>query len=327
MNEFDKVLNHYGLFMDADVYKVVCPFHGDLNPSLQINREKQYYYCYGCGAHGGALEMVKGFNPKLDPLKATMELKKLARGRQTGIQNTPQVVQISNKKRLSQAEAVKQARQFYSTLPDPNWYKPGSNEAIYEETLEAKRYMTKRGFTPTILTKMGAKPSLNTSYPIVFPILENEKFKGYVMRTFDPEVEAKRKYLYNDGFRRQLTLPGIYTKGQPLMVVEGYLDCLKAIQLGIPNVVALLGWKASRKQLNKIARNHIPYIICALDRDEAGDKGYRYLKEAAKQYNIPIKRLHYPKTVKDFGDVQKGSKELKQIKQFIKSLERRYKNG
>lgn len=317
-SKFDQVLEHYGLFLDSDMYKVVCPFHGDLNPSLQINREKGFFYCYGCGVKGNELDLVRLHNPKMNKLQLGIELGKITKGKSTSKGDFIKgPVQILNPTRLSQKEAITQARVFYFTLPDPNWYRPSTNPTISEETRQAKRYMQGRGFTTSLLDNMGAKPSLNSSYPIVFPILENDRFRGYVMRTFDPEIEAKRKYLYNKGFRRQLTLPGHYAKGEPVVVVEGYLDCLKAIQLGVTNVVALLGWKISKKQLRKLVRYKVPTIICALDNDEAGDKGYAYLKEVCKPLGIKVKRLHYPEGIKDFGDLRKKTPELKKVKKDL----------
>lgn len=319
MSDFTKVLEHYGLFLDSPSYKVICPFHGDKNPSLQINVDKEYFHCYGCEAHGSALDLIKSFEPGLNALQANIKLQEITkRGLKTPFRASG--VQIKNTKRLSQKESIIQARNYYSSLPDPNWYKAKRNEVIMEETLQCKRYMADRGFTSSLLTTIGAKPSLNSSYPIIFPLTENGIFRGYVMRTFNPEIESKRKYLYNEGFRRQLTLPGIYQKEEPIILVEGYLDCLKAIQLGFPNVAALLGWKISKKQLNKIKRKGIKTIICGLDNDEAGNKGYTYLKEAAKEYGIKVYRLKYPKNIKDFGDINKDTEELEKVKTQVKNI-------
>lgn len=319
MNEFVKVLEHYGLFLDSPVYKVLCPFHKDKNPSLQINVDKGYFHCYGCEAHGGPLELISYFEPGLNKLQANIKLQEITqRGNKTPFKALD--AQVITTKRLSQKQAVTQARAYYESLPDPNWYKPRDNQVIHEETLTCRQYMKSRGFSNRLLTDIGAKPSLNPNYPIIFPLVENEVFRGYVLRTFDPEIENKRKYLYNTGFRRQLTLPGKYDKQKPIILVEGYLDCLKGLQLGFKNVAALLGWKISKKQLNKIKRKHITTIICALDNDEAGNKGYTYLKQICKAEGITVYRLNYPNNVKDFGDINKNTQELKEIKEQVKKL-------
>lgn len=68
-------------------------------------------------------------------------------------------------------------------------------------------------------------------------MLDNGRFKGWVCRTNIPEVEQKRKYLYNKGFRRKVSLVGDYGDNEVLFVVEGFMDRLKFIQFGVDNVV------------------------------------------------------------------------------------------
>lgn len=218
---------------------------------------------------------------------------------------------------------IKFARNFYSGLPDPNWFKPGAIKAIAEETQACKSYMRKRGYTANTLKRFGAKPSLNKNYPICFPILENGILRGYVQRTFDPQIEQMRKYMYNKGFKRELILPGSYEPEKPIVLVEGYLDFLKAMQIGVKNCAALLGWKLSEHQMLKIKQKQISVIICALDNDEAGNKGYNYLRRIAKVNGFIVYRLRYPKGCKDMGDIQKGTKAAEMVLKQIQNFERK----
>ena len=127
--------------------------------------------------------------------------------------------------------------------------------------------------------------------------------------------------MYNRGFCRERTLAGNYGP-DTVLVVEGYLDCLKAQQLGVKYTVAILGWKISAHQLNKLKNKGITRIICGLDNDDAGRKGYRYLKRISKQQGwFTVVRLHYPKGTKDIGEIQKGTdkaqKVLDQVTKFF----------
>ena len=137
------------------------------------------------------------------------------------------------------------------------------------------------------------------------------------MRTDDPTVEDQRKYMYNREFRRRITLPGDY-KNSTVILVEGFLDMLKAKQYGIKYVAAVLGWKLTSEQFEKLKRCGVKTIICALDNDECGRKGYKYLKRICSVNHISVKRIRYPKTMKDMGDLNKENSKLilKQIKQF-----------
>ena len=137
------------------------------------------------------------------------------------------------------------------------------------------------------------------------------------MRTDDPTVEDQRKYMYNKEFRRRITLPGDY-KNSTVILVEGFLDMLKAKQYGIKYVAAVLGWKLTSEQFEKLKRYGVKTIICALDNDECGRKGYKYLKRICSVNHISVKRIRYPKSMKDMGDLNKENSKLilKQIKQF-----------
>ena len=307
---FEAALSHFNLNQPEYLYKVLCPFHGDKNASLQINKQKCFWYCYGCQAKGDSLELVKAFHPTWSELKCLSFLTKLAKKEKIPIYNNSNNIIYNNT--ISFVESIKLSQQYYTTLPSVNWYKPNQNSSNAEEATMCLQYMKQRGFNARILTKCGAKPSLNKYYPICIPLLENGKFMGYVMRTFDKEVEQQRKYMYNRGFRRERTLAGNFT-GQSLLLVEGYLDCLKAQQFGIKNVAAVLGWKLSQTQFKKLRQKGMKQILCGLDKDEAGNKGYRYLKFICKEVGIEVVRIRYPKGIKDFGDLKKGTKELELV--------------
>lgn len=340
VEEFCIILNHFGLLQPEELYKVICPFHADKNASMQISIPKAFFYCYGCGASGSTLELYTRFQQKegrkLNELQALKEIQEIVnsskgtKGTKPSVEKNPNNIytiytNIYNipfvNKEANYRENINKAKLYYNTLPNPNWYKPSRNSSVEEETRICKSYMLKRGFRAKLLTEAGAKPSLNKYYPIIFPLLENGIFRGYVQRTFDKEIEQERKYLYNKGFRRVLALPGTFEKEKPILLVEGYLDCLAAKQLGIKYVAAILGWKVSQKQIQKLKRKNIKEIICGLDNDEAGNKGYRYLKRIAKENGFTVERIRYPKGIKDFGDLlnneEKAKKVLAQCKKYF----------
>ena len=129
-------------------------------------------------------------------------------------------------------------------------------------------------------------------------MLDNGKFKGWVCRTMLKSVEAKRKYLYNEGFSRATTLVGNYGSKDYVIVVEGYMDRLKFAQFGEENVVAILGWKMSPQQIQKLKDKGINKVISALDNDVCGKKGTEFLKQ-----HFDVTRFAYLKGVKDPGEM------------------------
>lgn len=318
LNQFIAALKHYDIYQEDEQYKIICPFHGDKNPSLQINKQTGFFYCYGCGLSGGAFELVKNYEPSLSPIEIYKKLHSFVKEGKGDIggrdvytyTNLPYTHSFVDSK-VKYREGIKLAKDFYFNLPETNWYK------LPEEAIPILRYMKHRGFTTSTLKKFGAKFTYNKNYPIVFPMYDNGIFRGYVMRTDDPTVEDQRKYMYNREFRRRITLPGDY-KNSTIILVEGFLDMLKAKQYGIKYVAAVLGWKLTSEQFEKLKRCGVKTIICALDNDECGKKGYKYLKRICSVNHISVKRIRYPKSMKDMGDLNKENSKLilKQIKQF-----------
>jgi DNA primase len=131
------------------------------------------------------------------------------------------------------------------------------------------------------------------------------KFKGWVCRTTNPIIQKKRKYLYNEGFSRYTTLVGDYD-AKVVFVVEGYMDRLKMVQYGIKKVVAILGWKITDAQIQKLKEQGVKYIISAMDNDTCGKKGTKYLEKY-----FTVIRFQFPKGVKDPGEMNR--------EQFIKA--------
>lgn len=307
---FIAVLKYYRIFEDQELYKIVCPFHGDLNPSMQINLNKSFFYCYGCGIHGSTFELVKAFEPTLNTFEVYRKVAEIVKGN-TGPKNIAASAEPSFKSKASYREGIGLARDFYYNLPKTNWFK------VDEDAFGIKMYMNKRGFKTSTLNKAQAKATYNKLYPIVFPMFDNGVFRGYVMRTDDPNVEGERKYMYNKGFKRRITLPGDY-KYHTVVLVEGFLDMLKAKQIGIKYVVAVLGWKLTGEQLEKLKKAGVKTIICALDNDDAGNKGYKYLKRVCSINKLKLYRLRYPKSMNDMGDVSEATVEriVNQIHSF-----------
>lgn len=295
--EFIAILKHFDMFEPLSSYKVVCPFHGDKNPSLLIDLDNAKYYCFGCGIHGSSYDLIKQFYPSYNQFEIVCCARRIVGNKEKKAET--RIIQVAEKKLNMQA-----VRDYFFNLPKVNWYKVDD---------PVKDYMRQRGFKMSTLNMIDARINATDSYKIVFPIMDNGVFRGYVGRTTDKEIEQKRKYIYNTGFRHSKTLAGVY-KGSSVLVVEGFLDMLKARQNGLQSVVAVLGWKMSDKQKKKLLHRGIKTIICGLDNDQAGEKGYRYL---AGLNEFDVVRLKYPNGVKDFGDVDKDIFQ-KYIKKQIK---------
>jgi 5S rRNA maturation endonuclease (ribonuclease M5) len=289
--ELAKVLHYYGLYQDSPEYKIVCPFHEDINASLKINLKDNSFYCFGCNKTGDALKFVQLLNKNLDDLSACMRYYKILKSKRVKVLKQKNYTKI----KVEDEQALIEAEDYYNGLKSINWEKYDGPE---------KLYMRARGFIGSTLNKCKAKVNYNNAYPIVFPMYDLKEFKGWVCRTTNKAIEKQRKYLYNTGFSRSNTLVGDYA-AKVVIIVEGYMDWLKMRQFGKNKVAAILGWKATDQQIKKLKTKGVSVIISALDNDKCGIDGTKHL---SKHFNIV--RFQFPKGKKDPGEMSKAELQL-----------------
>lgn len=302
MYELEAVFNHYGIEYNSMQGKIICPFHGDINPSMLYNIEGNSFFCFGCYLRGNAMKFTMLMEG--DDLKGYIKYREIISERcQEKQKNKPQIIDgPSLNHNPSSGLLYIESYNYYIGLSKSHWGQTGSSQ---------ERYMLERGFSPEVLNKVKAKININEAYPIIFPILDNGKFRGWVCRTDKKEIEQKRKYLYNRGFRRANTLVGNYNKNHIPILCEGFMDRLKFIQAGYDYAVAIFGWKISNEQIEKLKAKGIKKVISALDNDECGIKGSEYLKKHFK-----VIRVKYPEGVKDPGEMN-----TKQINKMLNQID------
>lgn len=314
--ELAKVLWYYNLIPDVATsqQKIVCPLHKDVNPSMIVNLEDGSWFCFGCGKSGNALSFVKEVETGngMNDLQACKKFVKILKSDKCSkIKFKP----FAKTKRKSQDKQLyNEAYDYYHGLGSIDW----RENSDVSEVQDAKLYMKQRGFSSNTLNKCKAKVTYNKSYGIIFPMLDNGKFKGWVCRTMVKSIEKRRKYLYNEGFSRATTLVGNYGSKDYVFVVEGYMDRLKFIQNGEENVVAILGWKMSDQQIQKLKDKGICKIISALDNDTCGKKGTEFLKK-----HFQVHRFCYLKGVKDPGEMNKDNFD-KMYKRTMKKFKEKF---
>lgn len=280
--EMYKLLVYYEIISPreaADKIKVICPFHGDVNASLLIDLVENKFYCFGCGKQGNVIEFLKAIE-KCNDLQAMMKMQTILHSSKTNkLQYKPVIGDVR-----SSEELLKEAGLYYYSLPRTDWYTTSSE------------YMEKRGFNARTLQKSGTKLNTNDDYGIVLPIKDMGEFKGYVCRTTNKELESKRKYLYSKGFSRKNTVMGFYSDDW-VVITEGSLDWLKLQQFGIHNSCAILGWKITDQQIEKI-KQYTDKVISALDNTVTGREGTNILRKY-----FDVVRFKFPADAKDIGDL------------------------
>lgn len=281
VNQLISVLTYYNIEPED---KIACPIHQENTPSCLIDFNKGTYYCFGCYSHGDAITLIKEVEG-LNDLKAMHKLHKIINKKCTSKLDYDKIILNNRKEKVNKKEAIQESKQYFIDLPKEKWIK----------NTRAKRYIMGRGYD--IKTILEAKIKLNIhskNYPIICPIIENNKFTGYVCRTI--LEDTSKKYLYNPGFRRAETFLG-NIKDDWLFVTEGYFDWLSLRKFGIKNAIAILGWKITKYQIESILKV-TNKVVSALDNTPTGEKGTKELQKYFK-----VRRLYFPENCKDVGDI------------------------
>lgn len=282
-------------------YSGLCPFHKEKTPSFTANQEKQFYYCFGCGAGGNAL----GFLMEYDHLEFPQAVEELAK--MVGME-VPREESHQAKEQQQHLKALydllQQASTFYTQQLRAH---PARNSAVdYLKSRGLTGAAAKAfeiGFAPpgwdnlllhtgddakhrTLLDKAGLlihNEERNSDYDrfrnrIMFPIRDQ---RGRVI-AFGGRVlgDDKPKYLNSpetDTFHKSRELYGLYEarkhnqKLSRLIIVEGYMDVVGLAQYGIHYAVATLGTATTAQHLERLFKI-VPEVIFCFDGDEAGRK-------------------------------------------------------
>ena len=301
----DLVDSYVPLKKAGDNYSACCPIHNEKTPSFTVSPSKQFYHCFGCGAHGTAI----GFVMEYQGLGFVDAIKDLAgrAGMVVPESEGGQARQENGGQLRALVEIMARAAQYYKEQ--------------LKRSPKAIEYCKKRGLTGEIAARygMGYAPDGWQNLQAVFPDYNADTLKaaGLVI-----ENEAGRRY---DRFRDRLMIPIINQKGEiiafggrvidqgepkylnspetPLfekgrelfglpqarqalretntaIVTEGYMDVIALAQNGVGNALATLGTATTPTHVQKLLRQ-VDRIVFCFDGDNAGRKAaWRALENA-----------------------------------------------
>ncbi|QDF66268.1 DNA primase [Shewanella sp. SNU WT4] len=290
-------------------YSACCPFHSEKSPSFTVSRDKQFYHCFGCGAHGNAIDFVMEYD-RLDFIDAIEDLAGQL-GLEVPRENSP------NKRRDDGL-----SRDLYQLMEEANHFFQHSLRH-HADKQQVWQYLERRGLSEDIVTSFGigfAPPGWDgllgkyKHHPenqeklltagmliakdgggrydrfrdrLMFPIRDRRGrvvgFGGRVLGDGTP------KYLNSPEtpiFHKGNELYGLYELKQAhrdvdtVMVVEGYMDVVALAQFGIDYAVASLGTSTTAEQFQLLLRNS-KRVVCCYDGDKAGtEAAWRALETA-----------------------------------------------
>lgn len=306
-------------------YVALCPFHQENTPSFTVNPNKQFYYCFGCGAGGDSINFIQ----EIDNLSFQESVLTLAEraGIEVDIKGGIDKEQMKLREAIFSAnklaskfynylllnkDIAKKAREYLSNrgfnendIQKFNLgYAPDSWRALY-------KFLSDKNFSLEVLLESGLiAAGKNNSYydrfrnRVIFPIYNvRSEVIGFGGRIIDPEdfpkylnspettVFSKKKLLYGLNISKE----GIQNKNEAV-IVEGYTDVLTAHKYGLNNFVASLGTALTREQANLLNR-YCDKVYIAYDADTAGDKATLRGLEILRQAGLDVAIIKLPENL------------------------------
>jgi len=274
-------------------YSACCPFHSEKTPSFTVSPSKQFYHCFGCGAHGSAIGFLMqhagiGFIEAVEDLASSAGLQVPHEERNAAVRA----------KKAPLTELMARAMHFY-------------REQL-KASPKAVDYLKNRGLTGEIAAKfaLGYAPDGWQGLQQVFPdyndaalvecglVIVNEQGRRYDRfrdRVMFPILDQRGNVIgfggrvIGEGEPKYLNSPEtpLFEKGRELyglpqarkaiqeqdtvLVVEGYMDVVGLVQSGVENVVATLGTAATDANVQKLLKQ-ANRVVFSFDRDSAGDR-------------------------------------------------------
>lgn len=277
----------------------LCPFHHEKTPSFTVNEEKEFYHCFGCGAHGDIIRFLMEAH-KYSFIEAVKELASragLSLPYETREENgasqedlTPlrQLLQEANlwfHKNLSLSRYAEALRYAERRGLNTETLKKFSIGFAPEGDNPLEKYLETKGFSESALLRAGLLAQAETTRPpyerfrkrLMFPIQDAQgrviAFGGRLLNKGEPKyLNSPETPLFSKG----KLLYGYYQAKEkrstdPLIVVEGYMDVISLYQAGFKGAVAPLGTALTEDQI-LLAWRLSPEPILCFDGDGAGLK-------------------------------------------------------
>lgn len=287
--------NHFGL----------CPFHNEKSPSFSVNNDKQFYYCFGCGATGHAISFVSehtgiSFRDAVKQLASQvgMDIPKNSTSKSSAADNAKRAykkkleaimesaaswfqVQLTTHAGAEAKHYLQHVRKLSENILNQYGvgYAPDQWSAL-------KDYLLAQGYTEQMLIDSGmltVNDDQNNSYDrfrnrVMFPIRDTRgkviAFGGRVLDDSKPKyLNSPETQLYKKSFETYGLLEARRNTRNlnRLLIVEGYTDVLALADAGITYAAAPLGTSITEQQIDKLMRSSNALVFC-FDGDDAGQK-------------------------------------------------------
>lgn len=290
------ISNYIPLTKRGKNYFGVCPFHDDNNPSMSVSSDKQIYTCFSCGATGNVFNFVMNYENisfrealKILSVKAGIHIDVgQAREVDNKYKHLYEIYELSQKFYLNNLNSSdgKEAKEYLHNrdLDDEIIKEFQIGLSLNKRDLLIK-LLSKKGYKEEEIIKSGLalenNYGLNDIYHnrIMFPLWDNKGnivgFSGRIYNSTDSSKYINTKE--TEIFKKGLILYNYHRAkdecriNKRIIIMEGFMDVIRAHIVGIKNVVATMGTAVTKEQASLIKRLAKEVILC-FDGDEAGSK-------------------------------------------------------
>lgn len=313
----DLVQSYIELKRAGAYYKACCPFHEERTPSFVIQPGSHSYHCFGCSVHGDAIAFLMGYQHMT--FVESVEFLAQRYGVELEYDRAPK--QDSNKKR--HLDLLQSAAQFYHQYLLNSEEGKVAMEYLQQRGIdqsfikafqiglspkEGKQFidaMKREKFTQKELQETMLLNQYGSSFffeRIMFPICDARgRVVAFSARVYKEKssggkyINSKESYL----FKKSHLLFGLnysrmrISKGKKVLIVEGQIDALRLIHLGLNATVAPLGTALTEAHVEKLSQLGVEEAHLAFDSDEAGlnaavKSGHLLQKKKITTYVVPI---------------------------------------
>ena len=295
-------------------YFGVCPFHDDTNPSMSVSREKQIYTCFSCHATGNVFTFLmnyehKEFNQVLSDLAnrvgitlSGFKTKKVS----TKYDEWYKIYDLANKyyqNNLLSKEGEGAREYLKNRSIDDLTIKEFEIGYSLKMRDDLTKLLTMKGHSIDLLNKIGLSNEDHDIYNsrLMFPLHDlNGKVIGFsgriitsgkqnkYLNTKETELFKKGKLLYHYHIAKEEA-----RVKKSVIIMEGFMDIIRASTVGIKNTVATMGTALTRDHIKEIKRLSNNIILC-FDGDDAGVKATIASGELFKSEGIEVKVITLP---------------------------------
>ena len=294
----DVISGYVKLQKKGSSYFGLCPFHNEKSPSFSVSRQKQMYYCFGCGAGGNVFTFLMeyenySFTEALKVLaeRAGVELPKMEYSKEAKAKADQRTILLEINKLA--------AKYFYAQLKSEQGrtaYTYLKNRELSDETIVAfglgysnkysddlYRYLKTKGYSDETLILAGLvsadeKHGAHDKFwnRVMFPIMDaNNRVIGFGGRVMG---DGKPKYLNSPEtpvFDKSRNLYGLHrartSRKSYFLICEGYMDVIALHQAGFTNAVASLGTALTPGHASLMKR-YVNEVYLTYDSDDAGTR-------------------------------------------------------